>query len=68
MTTMATFLRGLAVIWAASLSLIFLFVIVSFVYDAVYSRAWRDGFDEARHLYTWVEDHVPDDLDESKPR
>ena len=55
----------LIAVYVASLGLILIFAIVSFVYDAVYSRAWRDGFDEARHLYTWVEDHVPDDLDGS---
>ena len=67
MTSMSTF-DVLIAVYAAMLGLVVVFVIVSFVYDAVYSRAWRTGFDEARHLYTWVEDHVPDDLDESKPR
>ncbi len=65
---MATFLRGLAIIWATSLGLIFIFAIASFLYDAIYTKAWRSGFNEARRLYTWVEDHVPDDLDERKPR
>ncbi len=67
MTSMSTF-DVLIVVYVAMLGLVVVFVIVSFVYDAVYSRAWRDGFDEARRLYTWVEDHVPDELNERKPR
>ena len=62
-----TILQMVGLFYGVVLTVIVVMCVGAYVYDLIYERGWRRGFDEARRLYTWVEDYVPDAFDSARP-